>query len=612
MLRQAIEQYQRRFIMSNRTLSSHRGPLESRRRPVGKRHMTGIMASPPDYRPTWWFELMGNKNAWQWEAPTTSNHRREKEVKMSLPGLADKFIKWLEASDLDKPFLEPPTEAIIQSSALQPATDITQDYVQVDLVPQEIAALRDGILKLEKVTYKRLRPLVVECCSSLKDRIARADISAEELIVALDPLDAACLERVPQTHTQFVIRGVSHTLVSTISSLRRNGYGEAYQESWTAVVDHISSLKAGKAKSRLLRVLRTQASFSDLENLNDESRWQAMKDYVIIQADKIKRGKTSAWLSQTSQFTRDLEDLSTEDFQMLYDAAESFVGSYIGDSEKARQLQFSWLLMMAHLPHVTPKDMIRASQAFLDTFGTLSSLESWQLSLAHLASNNMLDHETYRILSQIEYGSFEQQWTTLGIAVLNSSSAGALQYLCTWLNDIGSLPDLVRSLLSYGLEFQPADALRVMEQMIADPEIQREPLVSGIQYKTKILTTPKNRVSSKRGLEIKRLKGLLDKVAYWYMVTPHLRDRQAQRGIERCQAIYRHLNGGRDSSSILLNLALVLTRDLQRGEWGRTSRLKWLIERIARQHGEKEAAEVLKTLKGWRELLLEQQRHQSR
>jgi len=72
--------------------------------------MTEAMVSP-HYQPLWWFNSWGDLTEWKWQPPSTVQERREKE-KHSKTSRIDTLIQWLEASDLDKPFLDPPNDTI--------------------------------------------------------------------------------------------------------------------------------------------------------------------------------------------------------------------------------------------------------------------------------------------------------------------------------------------------------------------------------------------------------------------------------------------------------------------------------------------------------------------
>ena len=72
--------------------------------------MTEAMVSS-HYQPQWWFNSWGDLTEWKWQPPSTTQERREKE-KHSKISRIDTLIQWLEASDLDKPFLDPPTDTI--------------------------------------------------------------------------------------------------------------------------------------------------------------------------------------------------------------------------------------------------------------------------------------------------------------------------------------------------------------------------------------------------------------------------------------------------------------------------------------------------------------------
>jgi hypothetical protein len=96
------------------------------------------------------------------------------------------------------------------------------------------------------------------------------------------------------------------------------------------------------------------------------------------------------------------------------------------------------------------------------------------------------------------------------------------------------------------------------------------------------------------------------KMGQWYMEASHLNDRQVLRRLQRCASVQRALTRS-VSSRVLAQVTEVVTRDLQRGQWGRTTWLQWLLGMVAQKHGEEHASDVLKTIKGWRWMI---DRHQ--
>jgi hypothetical protein len=157
----------------------------------------------------------------------------------------------------------------------------------------------------------------------------------------------------------------------------------------------------------------------------------------------------------------------------------------------------------------------------------------------------------------------------------------------------------------------------VVEKMIADPELnydhgllsQAVYIVKKRVHNPRIRTTGPQDTPDKQTHKLRETLEFIEWLAYRYMVSKHLKDRQALRGVEWCLRRYERLSPGhRGSPKILVILSRILIRDLEAGRWGRTQRLKWLISKIEQYQGTAQARKAVKTVEGWRSMIDEQMR----
>ncbi|KFH40406.1 hypothetical protein ACRE_089270 [Hapsidospora chrysogenum ATCC 11550] len=608
MLRQAIDQYQRRFLVTNRALSSNRVLFECRRRPLGKRHMADMMASPTPYRPTWWFELMGSKTAWKWQSPTTTQYRREKEKSMTFSDLVDRFITWLEASDLDKPFLQTP-------DALGESVPVTS-RVQEPTLMAEVDGLREGIRAMDTINTDELRELTRTCSRALEARLNQGEFTSEQIYQILEPLDAAAIDsRLSDAQLQSLGRSIAGTVISTVASLRRLGDTKLYNDAWAAVVKKTFDMEPCAAKFRLFRYMMHEASTADMDSIEDSQFKKTIEEFICTTADSFQDTLFIVWMARTSRFSLAVDRLSGARFGSILENANFEVW----DKEGTRRRWLTWLLIRAYLTRSTTHDVADLARQFRLRHGTMRNPEVRVVSIARLVSQGFLDYELVARMSKSRFKNPASWWTDLADIALKKGGTDSLKSLMVWLHHSGHPTLFLRSLISTLLhpetESLGVRAQRVVEKVISDPELNhdRGPLSQAVHIVKNRIGNPRTRITGpqdtpgKQTHELRATLEFIEWLAYRYMVSEHLRDRQALRGVEWCLRSYERLSPGhRGSPKILVILSRILIRDLEAGRWGRTQRLKWLISKIEQYQGTAQARKTVRAVEGWRSMIDEQ------
>lgn len=657
-LRQAIEHYHRQFAVpaSCRLLSSHSGPLESRRRQLGKRNMTGIMPSSSTYTPLWHFDVAWIPSEWKWEPPTTVEERKKKKQNMSPSALFDGLISWLEKSDGDKPFIQPPPAADIALSNMSntsagEAAAVEPPYHDIPMpmeLPQELVVLRACIASLETINSVALDRLRRAFRRDYLRRMEEALISVEGLRLAMEPLDQATREKISDSRmADWLIARIRRSLLTGLDVAQTKNYDDAaMRELWTTFATVICSSGGSYQNVRLFKRMLTLMPDSIKIHITTDQIFNLARSFLVAQAGSSNL--STRWIATAAQFGEALSMLHPAQLQSLDSDIHALFSQQEISEDGDRRLLFSWLIAKAYNPSTINQEFI---QSYRDLNASreidLRHLQLWQLIVARLKSTGVIEANVHSELTRTEYTSLSQRWIALFSAVHSLPNASSiLTGLLNFFRDIGQIDALISALSSlpisrvsidsvrtivtvcqdHKLALQLYEALRsrlgqgaqitswgwevwvpYLERIIKDPEITRP-------VHWEVLDLPRLAAASRRATadpeeiarEIQAKMALLDKMGQWYMEAAHLNDRQVLRRLQRCASIQRALTRN-VSSQVLAQVTEVVTRDLQRGQWGRTTWLQWLLGMVAQKHGDEHAGDVLKTIKGWRWMI---DRHQ--
>ncbi|POR36367.1 Uncharacterized protein TPAR_03413 [Tolypocladium paradoxum] len=647
MLVQAIEQSHRAILPPCRRLNSHAGPMESRRR-LGKRHMTGLMPTSSAYPPIWRFDVPSTTGVPQWEAPTAPSYRRRKNQQLSVSGLFNNLISWLENSGADKPLI--PRQADIATTGTMavealaldntaqresmPETWVCEAAPSRDL-PREIMKLRTSIHTLDEADEETLFRLCRTCRRSLRRRVERGDLSAEALVAALDPLDVATRSRMPVAETANRIAAmIRRTILSAMADAQKRDGSTVSHELWMTLADKICGTKGTSHDIQLFWRLMDVMPASLRAQIPSDRIAGLARAFVTAQANR--HNLFSHWSARSARFSNALRNLSAVQRQYLEDSMKRFLLQQGCVTEAARRLRFSWLIINAYDTRATTQEFLGAYRASVEPGVRLHSMQLWQLLAARVIATGAIEGEQSKTLMEAEYISMSQRWTGLVLALLTSKNRDSgLRELCACLNGIGEFETIAQALTSPPLRHVRVDTVQAMaaacndhnqaiqlydsvvvkegsrrklgtwdwaawipyiERMIKDPKM--EPLRV---WQVLNLTRPSGKEACPKATaaEVKAKAQLLDQMGLWYMEASHLNDRQVLRQVQRCVSCQRSLTNG-VSSQTLANVAGIVTRDLEKGDRGRTTRMEWLVSMVAQARGAEEAESAAKALKGWR------------
>ncbi|KYK55574.1 hypothetical protein DCS_07537 [Drechmeria coniospora] len=644
---QATELHQRAIIPPRRSLNSHAGPFESRRR-GSKRHMTGLMPTSSAFPPIWQFDVPSS-TILQWEAPTAPAYRRQRKQQVGVSALFDNLVNWLDGSMARKLGNPPPAsinttadavtmEALAVDDVAKHGSISDADPVNARLhyhLPREIAKLRASICGSENIDEETLFRLCRTCRRSLRRRIERGDMCLEGLVAALDPLDLPSKSRIPHASTANKMTAmIRRSVLSAMDNVTRQ-HGEILsRDLWLAFAEHICRTDGGNHDMQLFwrlmdvmpAVLRSQIPSHSLAELT--------RSFLVAQASR--HNLFLHWSARAAKFGQALQSLTAVQRLSLNDSIRQFLSEQAWESESSRRLRFSWLLIQAYDAHATTKDFLDTYRAAQRPGLGLNTMQLWQLLSARLAATGAIERGKAKVLMENDYLSMGHRWTDLLLDLLASAKREeGLRELCTCLTGIGKFETVMQSVLSLPLRRFRVDALqataaacnnhyqalqlydlvmakdgsrkmlarwnwtfwtRHVQSMIKDPAFEHPRIWDLLNLSFHV-----GRSASPEAVaaEAEAKAQLLDKMGRWFGEASHLNDRQALRHLERCVAYQRSLTNG-VTSQMLANVAAIVTRDLERGERGRATRMEWLVNMVERTHGPDAADSTASALKGWR------------
>lgn len=649
MLRQAIEHYHRQFAAPApcRLLSSHSGPLESRRRQLGKRNMTGIMPSSSTYTPLWHFDVAWIPSEWKWEPPTTVEERKKKKQAINPSALFDGLISWLEKSDGDRPFIQPPADIVVSNvSSMSVGEAAAVEFLYYDIpipteLPQELVTLRASIATLETINSEALDRLRKVFRRDHLRRMEEALIPVEGLRLAMEPLDQATRDKLSDPKmADWLIARIRRTLLTGLDAAQKTTSDEAaVQELWAAFATIICSSGGSYQNIRLFKRMLSLMPDSIKIHIPTDQIFNLAQSFVVAQASRSNL--SASWKATAAQFGQALSMLHPTQLQSLDDDFHTFFSRQEKNQERDRRLLFPWLIAKAYNPTTTNQEFAQSYRHLTASRETdFRHLQLWQLIVARLKATGTIDGDLHSDVTRIEYSSLSQRWAALFSAIHSLPNASSiLTELFNFFKGIGQTDALISALSSlpisrtsincvralattcddHKLALQLYEALRsrlgqgeqittwgweawvpYLERIIKDPEITR-PVHWEILNLPRLVATAQKSAPDPEEIarEIQAKMALLDKMGQWYMEASHLNDRQVLRRLQRCASVQRALTRS-VSSRVLAQVTEVVTRDLQRGQWGRTTWLQWLLGMVAQKHGDEHASDVLKTIKGWR------------
>jgi hypothetical protein len=273
-------------------------------------------------------------------------------------------------------------------------------------------------------------------------------------------------------------------------------------------------------------------------------------------------------------------------------------------------MRFSWLVIRAYDPCATTNHFIQTIRAGAGKDFKLHGMHLWQVMAARLSAIEALNNEARKKVMEATYNSMSQRWASLLAAVMSSGSNDGLREICTILTQIGQFDAIVRALTCWPISLLQRDITEALASA-CDSHQQALLLYDSIDMKRSlgrkrplwhwsVWTKYVEQMINDPALDPLRVWQVLGLTnEQWFVKAKHLNDRQVLRNVERCASYQRVLSNG-VSSQTLANMTDIITRDLENGQRGRTSRMQWLLDMVAQTLGQEQARSTASALNGWR------------
>lgn len=606
MLRQAMKRQPRFIVAQSRGIISHRGPLENKRR-LGKRTLTGAMYPTRPPAPSWHFEILSSAAPWQWQSPTTPSERRLRARELSLSKLCNKFLAWLEMSDADKPFIAPPIDINEQQSFSQTIDDF-----------------RLQISALGETESETAMDIGRKFCTSIQDRILAGQISVEEMVVALQPFNAACRQVLAGMQIgKKLSTMIRSSVLGALEAMEITKTGSVPDEMWTAMFAHIAGIKYRFHDVISFKRVLTAMPESARLTIPHDLLFTFTKTFV--QAHSSRANLDPKWSWCCGKVGAALGRLSEDQWHELCISMEAFNQSR-STAEVRRKAKFGWLLTQAYSERVT-NEALAAEYAELRGAINADSHRIWQLATARLRANGFLSRDTLTKLNQESFNqSLPQRWVMLTETLLSSKKPrAAIESLASLLTDMGETwvllsnliaahaarpcVDTLRSVAEHSSKLDISLALQIASSDSTESEsvLARWAYNDQAQHLATIMAYPKAESHIWRAIDAPGGNAdvkmqLIDHLCTAYAASPILSKSQKMRRAVRAAFCQQKLTG-HVSPAVVRHVVNSVTLDLDEGRWGRDRLLKWATQLVHDNVGADQAREMRKQLNGWRALI---------
>ncbi|CAG9970773.1 unnamed protein product [Clonostachys byssicola] len=627
-----VEAQQRRPVGFCRFSSSQKGPIEKRRL-LGKRHMTGMMAEPPTYNPSWHFEVMNDPKEWQWEPPTTPETRHKRNAEISIKNLSGKLLRWLEDSNLDKPFIDPPPKvldspAITESTAAlnstavldpsevldspavldspevlnSPAVSNSPTAEQSISVPaadavtmnSELRQLRSAIWGMKwgwnKVRKRSIWLVRDKFIKNLVGRIRSRDFTPEYLVEMMRPLDTATMARISNKMiSQSVISSIRSAVVTTLSELRaEDDLRDDYREAWEAVLNDSLAATAKGDSFRILALVIEKAQPMDRDLIPVDELATSL--YSLIRSvmrspkehDKLKNLAVLAQLMQS--FEPPMREAIGQKVESII--AETF------DAGLNYEYRYWWLLFKAHYLELSFSEFEQLVISYLGSHHRPDKQQTLLLMSARMFADECLEAESYMEFTRqvLLRGYLEQHWLTLAKKVIESRHPAGLTSLWCHLGALKWDVRFFRTLIVLTRTSRPnvvQNTQAVIKDIVSNPHLPSLRFWVALKDEKRSIMHPEptstTEASAAPPLDAPAIKqqlmDLVDMIALWYEKAPGLTNRMAFRGVSRCMRFQSDL-AGRPTDAVLRCITNVVTRSLRDGQPAPVGRLQHYIANI--------------------------------
>ncbi|KAM3523347.1 hypothetical protein MY4038_008215 [Beauveria bassiana] len=562
----------------------------------------------PHAVPSWHIEVLSNAT-WQWHAPTAPEERRIRSRQVSIPSLWGKFLKWLEMSDADKPFILPPKDI--------------DDYPSFSKTIQD---LRLNISFLASTDANTVQNICQAYCVSIQEGILQGYISTEDMLVALDPFDSASRKVISDTGISGKIFSmIRSSIAEALEATQISGPDAVPDGMWTAMFKFVAAINDRFHDVSCFNKLMLAMPESAKASIPNNTLFIYIATFVQSQATRDHRNP--AWRWCCAKIGTALAQLSEGQRLSIFTNMSHYIQNARCDADTRMKRSFAWLLIQAY-------DSCLNARSFTQIYNQSSGRRMdhngyriWQLAVARLYSNGALSKDAHRQIAGWNYhDGLSQRWTTTVKTLLATEHPeAAIASLCDFLTDIGETWHLIEGLILSHAEDPCAEVLRTVAETCGKLDIAialriaandtkngSHLLCAGLSGSSeeqfeKFMTYPKAesytwRAIKAEGGTVESKMELIDFLSDMYSSRASLSRSQRIRRVRRATA-YQMALTGKVSPTVLRNTVDAVTLDLDAGHSGRKTHLQWATKLVHDQVGSDVALKMQKQLEGWRHLI---------
>ncbi|KAG8675161.1 hypothetical protein FPOAC2_01205 [Fusarium poae] len=616
MLARAVERFHHVYPVPRRSLSSCPGPLESRRR-LGKRHMTAIVPNSHPSPFPWSIELPIDLGKWKWEAPTRPQDRRHKKF-----GLFERFLRSLEDIDCAE---SPPitTTTVPQTTTLSP---IEQSLAELSENLASFGHVEDG-----RALYKVCEPYLL----MVLDMIDEKTISADDLILSLNPFDEAIKSRVPAKVLDYVLARQWISIIHCIYDNRIRPTSDVFGgHLWYQCLNTALQMTPQATTFDFLdELLRLTRQFERIL-LDPDDYIAVMRAHLLLEAcqaqQKPSRPLSTRILRRNIYLSRMLGVTGPSNMD-VYQQLSQFCLENSTDTTGRRTLAYHLLLKLATTPDLKIREFTKLVQGALDTSEWTES-EVWQFAALRLMNQSQWKLRPEYLQQWSETPSILHSWAALLDSAFHrhakkrKANLRALSFTSDACGQLGTLMKAVRLLPNHNAivsdmvktEEDPHHALTIwefyneeqtnpdklpwyawarhLEVIITDADLPADLIWRVAEFHPQ---KSLNKLNNPIRHGIVYTMDFLVEIGKLYMKRSGMTMRARLRYIEKV------INFGKASrqplpQSLVQMLAEVILKDLEMGKMGRKARLAYLVRKIEQFCGKEQAQKVAVSIDGWR------------
>ncbi|KAK3394085.1 hypothetical protein B0H63DRAFT_35029 [Podospora didyma] len=632
------------------------GPLESRRR-LGKRQMADLNSFPCAASPPGWaFPVYMDLSKWQWEPPSfrltpSQQNLPRAQVHTSTTWLPSALSGWLgEASPrVDKippPFPDPdaPAHAAVKQYA--------QFHVDLDAFCSSVATASADALGINTQAF----------CRRFQQEIYLGQLQPEDVVLISSRIwDALDLkyENAPFCGRPYlslytaIVAGATTSKVFSPTLLATSF--------WDALLVRMSSLPISDESCGLFVEVMDAIPRPGLQDISEGLLRMLGGFFCTWSSAPDSSSDGVQWTLHTSHhrhiktISEALKAVSPQEDAWLLDEAEELLHHQRTISgTNQRELLYNWLCVLAQLPQVNQAFLFDTSARFtsvaiaegiMPMAGTeLSSLllcqwESRGYVRTHRAKADFLRRKYEKICLQDDDKAIASLLLAIYFTVPEQEWWGLFASFWTFFGKLGRSHDVFESLATLsqsrrvpkrlleqlafrsqnhriaidlhnlymwrvripgGPEWDPRATEWCVDRIVLDPSLSPAAVWGALDIDTvRGSVDPKKARARHLGTFGARRAAIVKRVATLLSHASHLRNRVAFRHVSHCVRFLESVEG-KLSPTVAKALYRVVSKDLDQGEPGRTSRLLWFIRVVYRNYGLNTANRCHVALVDWR------------